>query len=82
MTLERIEILKEFLQKWDFELMPLMPIAEPEAKYLLKLLEEKEKKSIKRHEYYVRNRDTYISKAKETYDKKKAQAFIKGVPHD
>ncbi len=79
MTDERIEIFKEYLRKWDFALMPLMPIGEPEAEWLLSLIDEKEKRTEKRHEYYLANRETFISKSKENYERKKAEAFIKGA---
>lgn len=77
-TLE-IEIFKDYLRKWDFAMFPLMPIGEPEAEYILGIIEEKEKQSQKRHEYYVENRETFIRKSKENYERKKAEAFIKGA---
>ncbi|WP_034452484.1 hypothetical protein [Butyrivibrio sp. AE2032] len=79
MTNERIEIFKEFLRKWDFALMPLMPIAEAEAEWLLKVLEEKEDTAAKKHEYYLQNREVFLQRSKERYEQKKAQAFIKGA---
>lgn len=77
-----IEVLKDYLRKWDFAMFPLLPVGEPEAEYILRIIEEKENRNRKRHEYYVANRETFISKSKENYEKKKAEAFIRGTKHD
>ena len=77
MTKERKEMFIEYLRKWDFALMPLMPIAEEEAEYLIELFDRMEREAAQKHDYYMKNQDKYIQKANESYERKKAQAFIK-----
>ena len=64
---EREESLREWLDKWDFDLFPLMPIAEKDAEVLKQVFEMVDKDRMWKHNYYER---------------KKSQAFIKGVKYD
>lgn len=77
MTRERLEVFKEYLRKWDFALIPLMPIAEEEAEYLKTLFDRKDREREQKHEYYEQHRDHLVQSANESYERKKAQAFIK-----
>ena len=79
MTRERLEVFKEYVRKWDFGLMPLMPIAEEEAEYLKDLFDKMDREAEQKHEYYMQNQDKFIQQSKESYQRKKAQAFIKGA---
>jgi len=48
---ERAAALLEYLQKWDFQLFPLMPIAEEDAEYILRILEQRERELDHKREY-------------------------------
>ena len=65
---ERAKILIEYLSKWDFQIFPLMPIAEEDAAYILHALEIYE--SAKEHKREYQN------------ERRKAEAFIRGIKHD
>lgn len=79
MTKERKEMFIEYLRKWDFAVMPLMPIAEEEAEYLVDLFERMDREAEQKHEYYMQNQEKFIRSAKESYQRNKAKAFIKGT---
>ena len=78
MTRERLETFKDYLRKWDFAVMPLFPIAEEEAEYLKDLFDKMDREAEQKHRYYMQNQDKFIQQSKESYQRKKAQAFIKG----
>lgn len=77
MTRERLETFKDYLRKWDFAVMPLMPIAEEEAEYLIELFNRMEREATQKHDYYMQNQEKFIQCSKESYQRKKAEAFIK-----
>ena len=79
MTKERLAAFKEYLRKWDFAMMPLMPIAEVEAEYLVELFDRMDKEAEQKHEYYMQNQEKLIQSARESYQRNKAKAFIKGA---
>lgn len=79
---ERAEVFKEYLRKWDFELFPLMPIAEADANYLLEIFDQRDRNRETKHRWYLRNREDHNEAAKNRYHEQKAQAFIKGANHD
>ena len=64
---ERETFLREWLDKWGFDLFPLMPIAEEDAEVLRQVFKQIDNDRRWKH----------------TYDeRKKNQAFIKGVKHE
>ena len=48
---KRAEVLKDYLRKWDWKLFPLMPIAEEDAVYLLRIIDMYDKDRKRRREY-------------------------------
>ena len=60
---ERVQALMDYLSKWDFQLFPLMPIAEEDAEYILKVLEMYEHEKARKREY--------------SSERRKAEAFIR-----
>lgn len=48
---KRAEVLKDYLRKWDFNLFPLMPIAEEDAVYLLRIIDQHDHDRKRRREY-------------------------------
>ena len=53
---KRAEILKDYLRKWDWKLFQLMPIAEEDAVYLLKIIDMYDKDRKRRREYSKEHR--------------------------
>lgn len=64
---ERVAALMEYLSKWDFQIFPLMPIAEEDAEYIFSVLEMYEREKAHKREYASIYR--------------KAEAFIKRRPN-
>lgn len=52
----RLLVLKDYLQKWDWNLAPLFMLSEEDAKVIMELIAGREAKSKKRHEKYERRR--------------------------
>lgn len=67
---ERVDRIHEYLSRWDWVLMPLMPISEDDGLALLKILESREKGRRKRHEWYMENQERVIEKSKRNYQKR------------
>ena len=65
---ERAKVLREYLDKWDFQVFPLMPIAEEDAEYLLHVIEIYEREKNYHRDYQN--------------ERRKSQAFIRGVKNE
>ncbi len=53
---KRAEVLKDYLRKWDWKLFPLMPIAEEDAVYLLRIIDQHDNDRKRRREYAKEHR--------------------------
>lgn len=53
-TKDRIALIQEYLQKWDWNIAPLFMISEKDAKAIMELITDFEIKTDKRKERYKR----------------------------
>lgn len=54
-TKDRIAVIKDYLQKWDWGLAPLFMVSEKDAKAIMELIEDREAKAMKRKARYMRD---------------------------
>lgn len=67
MTKERKEVFKEYIRKWDFNMFPLMPIAEAEAEWLIELFDRMDRQKARHHDWYMENQEEKNADSKARY---------------
>ena len=74
MTRERLEVFREYLEKWPWEQYETMPIAKVEADYLLELFARKDRDAERSAAWYQAHRDQVLEQANK---RNKEKAYIK-----